>query len=297
MNKKLLFVIVLMALLTFFMMDDLIGDWSEIDGSFGNLYVFFTEDMFPPDWSVLEAEKGLQCDSEVGFFCSQAWKGISETIQMAFVATVIGFVISLPIAGLAANNLCPLPVAMSARVVLAALRSLPSIIWALIFTIAIGFGPLSGVLAMTLYTVGYLGKLQYEAIEGIPNEPLEASLAMGLTRSERFVFVVVPESSNNLISQLLFMFEYNVRHGTVLGLVGAGGIGLYIDTNLKYFNYDKVMAFLIIIFVVVVIIDVMSMIIRSYVTDESDFKRPKWWTVLLPSDAAMKLHKKAQEEE
>ena len=278
------------------MIDDLVGDWSKIDSSFENLYIFFTEDMFPPDWSILEAEKGLKCEAEFGFFCSQAWKGISETIQMAFVATVVGFVISLPIAGLAANNLCPLPVAMSVRVILAALRSLPSIIWALIFTIAIGFGPLSGVLAMTLYTIGYLGKLQYEAIEGIPNEPLEASLAMGLTRSERFVFVVVPESSNNLISQLLFMFEYNVRHGTVLGLVGAGGIGLYIDTNLKFFNYDKVMAFLIVIFIVVVIIDVLSMIIRSYVTDESDFKRPKWWTVLLPSDAAMKLHRKAQEE-
>jgi len=297
MNKKLSIIIVFIAFLTFFMIDDLVGDWSKIDSSFENLYIFFTEDMFPPDWSILEAEKGLKCEAEFGFFCSQAWKGISETIQMAFVATVIGFVISLPIAGLAANNLCPLPVAMSVRVILAALRSIPSIIWALIFTIAIGFGPLSGVLAMTLYTIGYLGKLQYEAIEGIPNEPLEASLAMGLTRSERFVFVVVPESSNNLISQLLFMFEYNVRHGTVLGLVGAGGIGLYIDTNLKFFNYDKVMAFLIVIFIVVVIIDVLSMIIRSYVTDESDFKRPKWWTVLLPSDAAMKLHRKAQEEE
>lgn len=296
MNKKLSIIIVFIAFLTFFMIDDLVGDWSKIDSSFENLYIFFTEDMFPPDWSILEAEKGLKCEAEFGFFCSQAWKGISETIQMAFVATVVGFVISLPIAGLAANNLCPLPVAMSVRVILAALRSLPSIIWALIFTIAIGFGPLSGVLAMTLYTIGYLGKLQYEAIEGIPNEPLEASLAMGLTRSERFVFVVVPESSNNLISQLLFMFEYNVRHGTVLGLVGAGGIGLYIDTNLKFFNYDKVMAFLIVIFIVVVIIDVLSMIIRSYVTDESDFKRPKWWTVLLPSDAAMKLHRKAQEE-
>ena len=296
MNKKLSIIIVFIAFLTFFMIDDLVGDWSKIDSSFENLYIFFTEDMFPPDWSILEAEKGLKCEAEFGFFCSQAWKGISETIQMAFVATVVGFVISLPIAGLAANNLCPLPVSMSVRVILAALRSLPSIIWALIFTIAIGFGPLSGVLAMTLYTIGYLGKLQYEAIEGIPNEPLEASLAMGLTRSERFVFVVVPESSNNLISQLLFMFEYNVRHGTVLGLVGAGGIGLYIDTNLKFFNYDKVMAFLIVIFIVVVIIDVLSMIIRSYVTDESDFKRPKWWTVLLPSDAAMKLHRKAQEE-
>ena len=212
---------------------------------------------------------------------------------MAFIATVLGFVISLPIASLAANNLYPLPIAMAARVVLAGLRSLPSIIWALIFTIAIGFGPFR-VLAMTLYTIGYLGKLQYEAIEGIANEPLEASMAMGLTRSERFLFVVIPESSNNLISQLLFMFEYNVRHGTVLGLVGAGGIGQYSDTNLKFFVYDKAMAFLIVIFVVVVIIDILSMVIRSYVTDESDFKRPKWWTVLLPSDAAMKIQKGAR---
>lgn len=296
MNKKLLISIIVVLLLTLLAIDDVIGDWSDINGSFENLYIFFTEDLFPPDWSILSAEPNLQCNSEIGFFCSQAWKGISETIQMAFIATVIGFIISLPIASLAANNLYPLPVAMAARVVLAGLRSLPSIIWALIFTIAIGFGPLSGVLAMTLYTIGYLGKLQYEAIEGIANEPLEASMAMGLTKTERFMFVVIPESSNNLISQLLFMFEYNVRHGTVLGLVGAGGIGKYIDTNLKFFVYDKAMAFLIVIFVVVVIIDILSMIIRSYVTDESDFKRPKWWSVLLPGDAAMKIQRRRLDE-
>ena len=296
MNKKLLISIIVVLLLTLLAIDDVIGDWSDINGSFENLYIFFTEDLFPPDWSILSAEPNLQCNSEIGFFCSQAWKGISETIQMAFIATVIGFIISLPIASLAANNLYPLPVAMAARVVLAGLRSLPSIIWALIFTIAIGFGPLSGVLAMTLYTIGYLGKLQYEAIEGIANEPLEASMAMGLTKTERFMFVVIPESSNNLISQLLFMFEYNVRHGTILGLVGAGGIGKYIDTNLKFFVYDKAMAFLIVIFVVVVIIDILSMIIRSYVTDESDFKRPKWWSVLLPGDAAMKIQRRRLDE-
>ncbi len=297
MNKKLLIAIIVTSILTFLALDDIIVDWSQIDGSFGKLYIFFTQDLFPPDWSILSAEPGIKCSSEVGFFCSQAWKGISETIKMAFIATILGFVFSLPIASLAANNLYPLPVAMAARILLASLRSLPSIIWALIFTIAIGFGPFSGVLAMTLYTIGYLGKLQYEAIEGIANEPLEASMAMGLTKSERFIFVVIPESSNHLISQLLFMFEYNVRHGTVLGLVGAGGIGQYIDTNLKFFVYDKAMAFLIVIFVVVVIIDILSMIIRSYVTDESDFKRPKWWTVLLPSNAAMKLHRKSLKKE
>ena len=297
MNKKIQLSILIIGILTILAIDDIVVDWSSINGSFNKLYEFFSEDLFPPDWSILSAEPNIECSSEIGFFCSQAWKGISETIQMAFVSTVLGFVISLPIASLAANNLYPLPVAMAARVVLAGLRSLPSIIWALIFTIAIGFGPFPGVLAMTLYTIGYLGKLQYEAIEGIPNEPLEASMAMGLTKSERFLFVVIPESSNNLISQLLFMFEYNVRHGTVLGLVGAGGIGQYIDTNLKFFIYDKAMAFLIVIFVVVVIIDILSMIIRSYVTDESDFKRPKWWTVLLPSEAAVKLHRKSLEEE
>ena len=297
MNKKFQLSVLIIGILTILAIDDIVVDWSSINGSFNKLYEFFSEDLFPPDWSILSAEPNIECSSEIGFFCSQAWKGISETIQMAFVSTVLGFVISLPIASLAANNLYPLPVAMAARVVLAGLRSLPSIIWALIFTIAIGFGPFPGVLAMTLYTIGYLGKLQYEAIEGIPNEPLEASMAMGLTKSERFLFVVIPESSNNLISQLLFMFEYNVRHGTVLGLVGAGGIGQYIDTNLKFFIYDKAMAFLIVIFVVVVIIDILSMIIRSYVTDESDFKRPKWWTVLLPSEAAMKLHRKSLEEE
>ena len=287
MNRKLLLALTVTGILTFLAIDDIVEDWSTIDGSFENLYIFFTQDLFPPDWSILSPEPNLKCNSEIGFFCSQAWKGISETLQMAFIATVLGFVISLPIASLAANNLYPLPIAMAARVVLAGLRSLPSIIWALIFTIAIGFGPFPGVLAMTLYTIGYLGKLQYEAIEGIANEPLEASMAMGLTKSERFLFVVIPESSNNLISQLLFMFEYNVRHGTVLGLVGAGGIGQYIDTNLKFFIYDKAIAFLIVIFVVVVIIDILSMVIRSYVTDESDFKRPKWWTVLQPSDTAM----------
>ncbi len=296
MNKNFQLSVLIIGILTILAIDDIVVDWSSINGSFNKLYEFFSEDLFPPDWSILSAEPNIECSSEIGFFCSQAWKGISETIQMAFVSTVLGFVISLPIASLAANNLYPLPVAMAARVVLAGLRSLPSIIWALIFTIAIGFGPFPGVLAMTLYTIGYLGKLQYEAIEGIPNEPLEASMAMGLTKSERFLFVVIPESSNNLISQLLFMFEYNVRHGTVLGLVGAGGIGQYIETNLKFFIYDKAMAFLIVIFVVVVIIDILSMIIRSYVTDESDFKRPKWWTVLLPSEATMKLHRKSLEE-
>ena len=144
-NRKLLLAGIVTGILTFLAIDDIVGDWSTIDGSFENLYVFFSLKIcFLLIGLFLSPEPNLKCNSEIGFFCSQAWKGISETLQMAFIATVLGFVISLPIASLAANNLYPLPIAMAARVVLAGLRSLPSIIWALIFTIAIGFGPFSG---------------------------------------------------------------------------------------------------------------------------------------------------------
>ena len=89
MNKKLLTAIIVTSILTFLALDDIIVDWSQIDGSFGKLYIFFTQDLFPPDWSILSAEPGIKCSSEFGFFCSQAWKGISETIKMAFIATVL----------------------------------------------------------------------------------------------------------------------------------------------------------------------------------------------------------------
>ena len=130
-------------------------------------------------------------------------------------------------------------------------------------------------------------------MEGIANSPLESAMAMGLTHSERLFHVVIPEASNDLLSQLLFMFEYNVRHGTVLGLVGAGGIGMYIDNYINPpFDYDKAFALLIVVFVVVVIIDLISMFVRSFVTEQGDFKRPKWWTVILPAGVAADYYKK-----
>jgi len=127
---------------------------------------------------------------------------------------------------------------------------------------------------MTFYTVGYLGKLQYETIEGLSNDPLDAAKAMGLKNSEMIQRVVIPETANNLISQLFFMFEYNVRHGSVIGIVGAGGIGYYISTYLKFLQYDKVIALLIILFFVVIAIDLISIKARSYFVDDATFKSP-----------------------
>ena len=135
---------------------------------------------------------------------------------------------------------------------------------------------------MTVYTVGYLGKLQYEAIEGLSRTPLDASRAMGLSKIETALGVVIPESANELISQAIFMFEYNFRHGTVIGIVGAGGIGYYINLYLRFLQYDKVIAYLIIILVVVVIIDFLSIYARSYFNEEGDLKRPSWIDVFVP---------------
>ena len=213
-----------------------------------------------------------------------------ETIKIAFVATILGFIGALCLSSFAAKNLMPMRIAFPFRILLSATRSLPSLIWAIIFVIVIGFGPLAGVLAMTFYTIGYLGKLQFESMEGIKNAPLEAAKAMGMTRTETAWLVAIPESANHLLSHLLFMFEYNVRHGTVIGLVGAGGIGLYINTYLKLAQYDKVVALLIVVFLVVVVIDFVSMALRSAVTEEGDVDRPSWSSLFLPGAISSALH-------
>ena len=282
MKYRLFGIIFLLLFLAWHTLNSLIeGDWGRLEGGFENLSTFFSESMWPPNWSVLEARSYPVCESDIEFFCSVGYIGMMETIKIAFVATILGFIGALLFSSLAARNLVPLYVAIPVRILLSATRSLPSLIWAILFVIVIGFGPLSGVLAMTFYTVGYLGKLQYETFEGMASDSLEASRAMGLPRSSILLNVVIPENSNHLLSQLMFMFEYNVRHGTVIGIVGAGGIGYYISTYLKFLQYEKVFALLILIFVVVVIIDLLSMMVRSFVNDEGDVRRPTWLNVVL----------------
>jgi len=214
--------------------------------------------------------------------CSPAVVGMTQTLEIAFLATVLGMILSLPLAAGAATNLAPPLLAQSIRQLLAALRVLPSLIWALIFVILVGIGPLAGVLAMTMYSVGYLGKLQYEALEGVSREPLEVARTMGLPRWQVARFFAIPEAANSLLSQMLFMFEYNVRHGSVVGLVGAGGIGWYMQYYLEPFKlYDRVLALIIVMYVVVIVIDQVSLRVRSRFIDDEPM-RPSWKQVFLP---------------
>ena len=235
-------------------------------------------------WKVVEPQSYPPCEVNnfIQFTCSTAWIGMIETIKIAILATFFGMLLSLPLGLLSSRNLFPNYITYPSRAVVSACRSLPSLIWAIVFVIIVGLGPTAGVLAMSIYTVGYLGKMQYESIEGMNSAPLEAANAMGLTKAEISLWVVIPETANHLIAQMIFMFEYNVRSGTVIGIVGAGGIGYYINLYLKFLEYERVAAYLVIIFLVVLIIDMVSIYLRSFFVDDSEKTKPSWSGVILP---------------
>lgn len=194
---------------------------------------------------------------------SIAFEAVLETVQIAFLGTLVGAGVALPLGLLGSRNLFAGWVTIPARLLLAAIRTLPALLWAVVFVVAVGLGPLAGVLASATYTVGYLGKLQYEAIEGLDPAPLHAILAAGASRGQLIRFVVLPESANHLVSQLLFSFEYNVRASSIVGFVGAGGIGFYIAGYLTVLRYQSVLTLLLAVFVTVLAIDYLSVKLRD----------------------------------
>lgn len=193
-----------------------------------------------------------------------AFWAMLETIQMAFIGTVVGISIALPLSMLAARNLNSKFVYVPIRGILAAARTFPSILWAILFVIMVGLGPFAGVLAIIMYTVGFIAKLQYESIEAIDAEPVEAISSIGISKGQLIRHVVLPESAPHLLSQMLYMFDYNVRQTSILGLVGAGGIGFYIINYIKFFEYGKAAVFMLVVLITVLIIDYVSIKIRDH---------------------------------
>lgn len=186
-----------------------------------------------------------------------------ETIQMAFIGTIVGVSIALPLSMFAARNLNSKYVYGPIRALLAAIRTFPSILWAILFVIMVGLGPFAGVLAIIMYTIGFVAKLQYEAIETIDADPMDAVSSIGVSKGQLIRYVVIPESASHLLSQMLYMFEYNVRQTSILGLVGAGGIGFYIINYIKFFEYGKAAIFMLVVLIAVLIIDWISVKIRD----------------------------------
>lgn len=202
--------------------------------------------------------------SEVDFdLLGVAFYAMFETIQMAFIGTIIGVALSLPLSILASRNLNGKYTYAPIRALLAAIRTLPSILWAIFFVIMVGLGPFAGILAIIMYTIGFVTKLQYESIEAIDSDPVDSIYAMGVSKLQLIRYVVIPEAAPHLLSQLLYMFDYNVRQSSILGLVGAGGIGFYIINYIKFFEYGKAAVFMLVVFCAVLLIDWISVKVRD----------------------------------
>ena len=211
----------------------------------GNLAIF-VQDTVPPDTSVLPTVS----------------RALLETVEMAFAGTALGFLLSVPLALLGANVLAPAPLVLAVRLLTGIVRTIPSLLWAVVFVIVVGLGPLAGTLALAVYTVGYLAKLYVEAFEGVDPEVLEAVRGVGARPWHLARYVIWPESANYVLSQFLFMLEYNIRASSILGLVGAGGIGFYLNVYINSLAYSRVAVILMLILAVVLVMDGVSTVIR-----------------------------------
>lgn len=207
----------------------------------------FLRRMFPPDFSVL----------------GNAARGALQTLQIAVVGTAVAAVTALPLGFVAARNVAPAWLFYGARSVLNAFRAIDTLVYALFFVAAVGLGPFPGVLAVVAYTTTILAKLYSEAIESIDPGPVEAVTAAGATRLQVLRFGVVPQLLPLFISFTLYRFETNIRAAAILGFVGAGGIGFYIQTYLRLLNYPAASTVLLVLIALVMAVDFTSSRIRQ----------------------------------
>ena len=204
--------------------------------------------MLPPDFSNV----------------SQLIYAMFETIEIAFLGTIIAIVLSIPLGLFSARNLAPnYLVYIFCKTIVIFFRAIPEFIIAMILVIAIGFGAMPGVLALGLHTMGFLAKFYAEDIEHINKGPIDALKSSGATKSQIISFGVIPQILPAFVANNLYILDRNVRMATMLGIVGAGGIGYELQSSFRMFEYERVSAIIILIFLTIFIIDNFSSFIRS----------------------------------
>jgi phosphonate transport system permease protein len=210
-----------------------------------NLGVFVAA-LFPPDPTTLPTLFGAML----------------ETIEIAYVGTAIGLTLAVPLSLAASPILFGPSLTGPVKLVLALVRTVPSLFWGILFVVAVGLGPAAGALGVGLYSLGYMGKLFYEALDGVDPEVVEAVRGVGCSRLQLARYALLPESANIFLAQILFMFEYNVRASSIMGFVGAGGIGFYLLGYVQLLRYDLLLSALLLTLAVVVLIDRVSAFAR-----------------------------------
>ncbi|MGL5296432.1 MAG: phosphonate ABC transporter, permease protein PhnE [Culicoidibacterales bacterium] len=214
---------------------------------------FFTiiQQMFPPEVNYLP----------------KIWGPLFDTIKMSLLGSAIGALLALPFAVLAASNIVHNRLVITiTRLFLSLVRTVPTLIIALIATYVFGLGTVAGTTAIAVFTFAYIGKLLYEQIETVDMGAYEAMESFGATKVRSFFAAILPQVLPSYIANCLFCFEGNVRYAAILGYVGAGGLGLILNEKISWREYSSVGMILITLFIAVVIIEAVSHYLRKKLT-------------------------------
>lgn len=192
-------------------------------------------------------------------------EGMVESIAMAVVATVIGVAVSLPIAFMSAENVAPKPVYAVGRGLITVSRAFHELIVAIIVVKAVGFGALAGVIALSFKTIGFFAKLLAEDIEDIDAGQVDAIQATGASQVQTLLFGVVPQVLPRMVGLSIYRWDINIRHSTIVGIVGAGGIGATLLNSFDKYDYDYSLTIILAIVAVVIFGEIVSAYVRRRV--------------------------------
>lgn len=235
----------------------------QIDGSgralsvLNNLGGFF-RDFFPPDLSVL----------------GRTLESLLETVQIALLATFFAIFASLVIGLGAAQSISPRWLVLGTRMVLNLIRTIPSLIWAVIAVVAVGANALAGVIALTFYSIGYLGKFFSEAFDSVDMQVAHSLRSIGADPVQAFQYGMWPHARPLIWSHSIWMLEYNIRAASIIGYVGAGGLGLQLHTYQEFHQWDRFATVLLCILAVVTTLDFFSEWIRRRIARRGRAHRP-----------------------
>lgn len=230
----------------------------------GNQFFEYFASMFP----MREVESiGISLPLPEISYLNKIWNPLFDTIKMSVLGSLIGSLLAIPFAILAASNIITNKFILSiTRLFLGLVRTLPTLVVALIATYLVGLGTLAGTIAIAVFTFAYIGKLLYEQIETVEMGSYEAMQALGSTKIQSFTAAILPQILPGYIANCLFCFEGNVRYSAILGYVGAGGLGLIINEKIGWREYPSVGMILVALLVTVAIIEVVSHYLRRKLT-------------------------------
>lgn len=226
--------------------------WVTLDGPDRELHVLssllsFLKRLLPPDFSRVHG---------VG-------PALWESIQMGTLGTIFGSAISLVLASVSSTRLMPLWISLPGRALLSSVRAIPALVWALLAVALVGPNPLAGVLGLSVYTVGYLGKSFADSMDAVDVKSIESLNLSGASFAQRIRFGVWPELKPLFLSQCLWMWEYNLRSASIVGLVGAGGLGTLLYAYQETYAWQRFSAVLCILLGFVLLIEIFSIALRK----------------------------------